>query len=325
VSPSFKLLIEEFLSDLSNAGRSWHTIRNYRSDLNRFACYYDGEIEDLKTEHLRQYLQTLAERAPSTRGRNFASLNKFLNWCTRFEIIPANPLARLNGPKWGEWVPRAIPTEQLLILRQEIERLPMRERLLFTMLLETGMRISEALGIQIENIDFTQGQEFVIIRGKGDRIRLVPLLPEMDCLGLLKEYIIERKLVEGPLFRPHSGKKAQPMSYRTALFYWEQLREKAGLKYEIHQLRHSCATSLLNDGVDIEVIRQLLGHQDIQTTSRYTKLDIRALRKELIAYVERRERGLVREEGAVWRVRYRVSVTDAILEQSLYPSKPYYY
>lgn len=325
MSPNVKALIEEFLSDLSNAGRSWHTIRNYRSDLYRFAGYYNGEIEDLKTDHLRQYLQTLVEKAPSTRGRNFASLNKFLDWCTRFDIIPANPLARLNGPKWGEWVPRAIPTEQLLILRQEIKRLPMRERLLFTMLLETGMRISEALGIQIENIDFTQGQEFVIIRGKGDRIRLVPLLPEMDCLGLLKDYIKDRNIVAGPLFRPHSGKKARSMSYRTALFYWEQLREKAGLKYEIHQLRHSCATSLLNDGVDIEIIRQLLGHQDIQTTSRYTKLDIRALRKELIAYVERRERGLVREEGAVWRVRYRVSVTDAILEQSLYPSKPYYY
>jgi hypothetical protein len=82
---------------------------------------------------------------------------------------------------------------------------------------------------------------------------------------------------------------------------------------------------LLNDGVNIEIIRQLLGHQDIQTTSRYTKLDIRALRKELIAYVERRERGLVREEGAAWGVLYRVSVTDTILEQALYPSKPYYY
>ncbi|MDD4239500.1 MAG: tyrosine-type recombinase/integrase [Desulfotomaculaceae bacterium] len=304
MSPSVKALIEDFLSDLSNAGRSWHTIRNYRSDLNRFAGYYDGEIEDLKSDHLRQYLQTLAEKASSTRGRNFASLNKFLDWCSRFDIITANPLACLNGPKWGEWVPRAIPTEQLHILMQEIKRLPPRERLLFTMLLETGMRISEALGIQIENIDFTQGQEFVIIRGKGDRIRLVPLLPEMDCLGLLKDYIKDRNIVAGPLFRPHSGKKARPMSYRTALFHWEKLREKVGLKYEIHQLRHSCATSLLNDGVGIEIIRQLLGHQDIQTTSRYAKLDIRALRKELIAYVERRERGLVREEGAVWEICY---------------------
>jgi integrase/recombinase XerC/integrase/recombinase XerD len=304
MSPSFKELIEEFLSDLSNAGRSWHTIRNYRSDLYRFTRFYDGEIEDLKTDHLRQYLQTLAGKAPSTRGRNFASMKKFLDWCARFDIIPANPLARLNGPKWGEWVPRAIPTEQLFILLQEIKRLPLRERLLFTMLLETGMRISEALGIQIENIDFTPDQEFVIIRGKGDRIRLVPLLPEMDCLGLLKEYKEARNLVAGPLFRPHSGKKARSMSYRTALFYWEKLREKAGLKFEIHQLRHSCATSLLNDGVDIEIIRQLLGHQDIQTTSRYTQLDIRALRKELIAYVQRRERGLVREEGLVWGVLY---------------------
>lgn len=304
MSPNVKALIEEFLSDLSNAGRSWHTIRNYRSDLYRFAGYYNGEIEDLKTDHLRQYLQTLVEKAPSTRGRNFASLNKFLDWCTRFDIIPANPLARLNGPKWGEWVPRAIPTEKLIILLQEMKQLSPRERLLFTMLLETGMRIGEALGIQIENIDFTRGQEFVIIRGKGDRVRLVPLLTEMDCLGLLKDYIKDRNLVAGPLFRPHSGKKARSMSYRTALFYWEQLREKAGLKYEIHQLRHSCATSLLNDGVDIEVIRQLLGHQDIQTTSRYAKLDIRALRKELITYVQRRERGLVREERSVWEIYY---------------------
>ncbi|MHB1041656.1 MAG: tyrosine-type recombinase/integrase [Eubacteriales bacterium] len=302
MSPSIKPLIEEFLADLSNAGKSRHTIRNYRSDLYRFACYYGGDIEDLQTGHLRGYLLTLAEKAPSTRGRNFASLNKFLDWCARFEIIPANPLARLDGPKWGERVPRAIPTEHLQVLTREIRSSEPRERLLFTMLLETGMRVSEALGIHIENIDFIPGQEAVIIRGKGDRFRLVPLLPEMECLALLNEYIEDRNLFEGPLFRPHNGKKALSMSYRTALWHWEQICKQAGLKYEIHQLRHCCATSLLNDGVDIEIIRQLLGHRDIQTTSRYTKLDIRTLRKELIAYVQRRDKGLVREAGPVWEV-----------------------
>ncbi len=300
--PGVQSLIEEFLADLANAGKSRHTIRNYRSDLYRFARHYGGAIQDLQAGHLREYLRTLAEKARSTRGRNFASLNKFLDWCVRFEIIPANPLAKLDAPKWGERVPRAIPAGDLRLLVNEIRRCPPRERLLYTMLLETGMRVSEALGIQVENIDFTPQAEAVLIRGKGDRFRLVPLLPEMECLELLRHYIRSNHLTAGPLFRPYGSKHHKTMSYRTALHYWELLCRRAGVKYEIHQLRHTCATRLLNDGVDIEIIRQLLGHRDIQTTSRYTKLDTRTLRRELIAYVQRRKAGLVREQGPVWNI-----------------------
>jgi len=91
--------------------------------------------------------------------------------------MPTNPLAKLDAPKWGERVPRAIPAKHLELLMKEIRRLPPRERLLYTMLLETGMRVSEALDISIENIDFTPELEAVIVRGKDDRFRLLPLLP----------------------------------------------------------------------------------------------------------------------------------------------------
>ncbi len=303
MTDKLKSLIDEFLADLSNAGKSKHTVRNYRSDLYRFARHYCGEIEGLQTNHLRQYLFTLADKAPSTKGRNFASLNKFLDWCVRFEIIEANPMARLEGPKWGERVPRAIPAGDLKTISRAIRCAEPRERLLFTMLLDTGMRVSEALAIRIENIDFTPGREAVIIRGKGNRFRLVPLLAEMECLSLLQKYIKDRNLTGGPLFRPYKGKNDKQMSYRTALHYWELLCQKINLKYEIHQLRHTCATGLLNDGVDIEVIRQLLGHRDIQTTSRYTKLDIRTLRRELIGYVQRRDNGLLNENGTAMEVK----------------------
>jgi len=124
----------------------------------------------------------------------------------------------------------------------------------------------------------------------------------MECLELLRRYMKANKITAGPLFHPYGSAHARPMSYRLALHYWEQLCQRAGVKYEIHQLRHTCATQMLNDGIDIEVICQLLGHRDIQTTSRYTKLDTRTLRKELIAYIQRRDAGLVREDGPVWEI-----------------------
>jgi len=79
MNPAFKDLVNEFLADLLNAGKSRHTIRNYRSNLYRFAEFYGGEVEALTAGHLREYLLTQADKAPSTRARNFASLNKFLD------------------------------------------------------------------------------------------------------------------------------------------------------------------------------------------------------------------------------------------------------
>nr|WP_282432475.1 tyrosine-type recombinase/integrase [Pelotomaculum schinkii] len=184
-------------------------------------------------------------------------------------------------------------------MAEAIQKTDQRTRLLFTLLLETGMRIRETLSIRFCDIDLSHGEEKIIVRGKGDRLRAIPLVPGLLSLELLREEVNKYGADQIYLF-PQPGDISQPLSYNDASALWRQLQKQTGTRYHVHQIRHSCATSLLNDGVDIEIIRQLLGHQDIQTTSHYAKLDIRALRKELIAYVQRRERGLVREDSAVW-------------------------
>ena len=126
---------------------------------------------------------------------------------------------------------------------------------------ETGIRIDEALGIYVEDIVLSAGQEGIRFRGKGEYEREVPLPFEFESLKLLRAYLRTEDLTVGPLFR--TGKyKDQRMGYGTALYQWTKLCEQAGVKCGIHQLRHTTAAELVNSGVGVGMMRQLLGHRN---------------------------------------------------------------
>ena len=153
-----------------------------------------------------------------------------------------------------------------------------------------------ALGIYVEDIVLGAGQEGIRFRGKGEYEREVPLPFEFESLRLLRAYLRAEDLTAGPLFR--TGKyKDQRMSYRAALHQWTKLREQAEIKCEIHQFRHTAATELVNSGVGM--MRQLLGHRNLQTTQRYAELSGRAgynyassstVRHELDAFARKKTR-----------------------------------
>ena len=181
---------------------------------------------------------------------------------------------------------------------QAIRKSKPRERLLFTLLVETGLRIDEALGIYVEDIVLSAGQEGIRFRGKGEYEREVPLPFEFESLKLLRAYLRNEDLTAGPLFR--TGKyKDQRMTYSTAYYQWTKLCERADVKCNIHQLRHTTATELVNSGVGVGTVRQLLGHRNLQTTQRYAELSGRAgynyassstVRHELDAFARRKTR-----------------------------------
>lgn len=282
-------LLDDFLADLENAGRSRHTIVNYRCDLRRLIQFAPEGLSALNPARLRLYFATLAGKAPTTRARAQASANAFLAWCYKHDLIPANPVQKLDRVKVPEYQPRPIEPSLIRKLLGAIPRQNLRDRLLFTLIAETGLRVAEALGIYREDIVLSPNDEQIVVRGKGGRTRTVMLYAAPESLRLLLRYLRESGITSGALFRgdPARGGSSRPMHYRTAHHAWRRYCRKAGLEASIHALRHSFATRLLNEGVSLAVVRKLLGHRNMQSTLRYAEVTDATVKRELMTYHRR--------------------------------------
>ena len=289
VASELLVLVKDFLRDAESAGRSRHTVKNYRSDLLRFCRFVEEQSQALTPALLRVYLATFDGKAVTTRSRHFAALRSFFDWCYKHDLVPANPMDKFDPPKTPVGLPRPIPQTDYDRLMRVIGKAEPRERLLFTLVAETGLRIDEALSIYVEDITLSPGQDGIRIRGKGGIQRDIPIPFEFKCLNLLKRYLRDGGLTAGPVFR--TGKEnARKMGYGAALYQWGMICKQAGVDYEIHQLRHSAATQMLNEGVGIGTVRRLLGHKNLQTTQRYAALEDSTVRKELEGWARRRKR-----------------------------------
>jgi len=280
-------LIDEFLTDQVNSGKAKSTVAQYRTTLRRFTGFYSGPVEGINPAVLRRFMAKV-KQGTNNRARCFSNLKVFLNWCYRFEYIPSNPILKLENPKWQEYPPRPIPEEHLKLIACEINNAQQPYHLLFTLLLETGMRIKETLSIRIQDIDLASAEEKIIIRGKGDHVRAVPLVEGMRSLQLLKQHPGQETGGQTFLF-PGDSHDEEPLSYHEAKAFWHSIRSKTGTHYQIHQLRHSCATHLLNNGVSLEAIQKLLGHKKLSTTCRYALLDHSVLRREIAGHLQRKK------------------------------------
>lgn len=285
-------LIARFLQELQNANRSRNTILNYRADLGRFARHVGAQmpVENLSRAAVQNYLATLGDKALTTRARHQASLKSFLKWCHAQGHLERDPSLNLTGVRVPQPYPRALEDN---VIQRVLEAIPadqLRDRLLFTLVAETGVRISEALGIYREDINLTPDDEKIAIRGKGGSTRTVMLYAAPQTLALLRRFLAASRIASGPMFRGNWRKRgsAPAMCYRTAHYAWKSYCEMAGVKANIHALRHSYATTLVNSGVRLEVVRKILGHKSMQTTLRYAEVNDATVKAELIEHMRKR-------------------------------------
>jgi len=145
-----------------------------------------------------------------------------------------------------------------------------RGRLLFTLLYTTGVRVGEALAIEVDDLDLTPDDEHVTVLGKGGKRRTV-LLDDPALVTALRRYLKMRGYRHGPLFRAEKNHIGGPLRYASVQELWAKYREKAQVEASIHQLRHAHATELVNAGVSLETIRRRLGHASAQTVLRYAE------------------------------------------------------
>ena len=275
-------MVEAFLRDLEAQNKSPHTLKSYRLDMGDFLRYYQGGVDGISAAMLRAYFEGLVESlSPASQARKRATLKSFFRWCYQQEILPSNPMDKLGAVKVPEAQPRFLAAGQVERILKAISN--DRDRVLFTLISETGLRISEALSVRVEDLRL-EAQE-LRVRGKGQKERTVHLV-KTESLRLLTRFLRKHGIKEGLVFRPDPAKQRRgvanrPIDYSVVSRAWKRYCEDAGVSCTIHQLRHTYATDLINRGVPVEIVGKILGHKNIQTTTRYAKVSEQTVRKAL--------------------------------------------
>lgn len=282
--------ILEYLGELAREGASAHTLRNYGVDLRQFELYFTRpglappEPAEFDQWQLREWLADLHGQGLSkvTIRRKLAAVRGMFDYQLRRGRIGVNRAKLLTTPKMPQKLPE-VPTEQQTnglideIAADKLERpMPKRDLALFEMLYGCGLRISEAVGMDLADLDLTEG--WVKVRGKRKKERQVPL--PRRALSAMKAWIEERTPVAGvaAVFVNHHGGRLSDRGARGIVkMYAVALSGDAGL--HPHSLRHAYATHLLTAGADLRAIQELLGHASLSTTQKYTKLSLKDLMK----------------------------------------------
>ena len=278
-------LIESFLDALwMERGLSRNTLTAYRSDLRGLAGWLAGQASSLLAAgngELQRYLAYLVvERKTKTRttARLLSSLRRFYRWLVREGRLKGDPSALIDSPKIGRPLPKSLSeaeVEALLEAPDDGSDLGLRDRAMLELLYASGLRVSELVGLRLDQLNLQVGVVRVV--GKGNKERLVPVGEEAG--GWLARYLsgARRALLDG---RPADAlfptqRRAAAMTRQA---FWQLIKRyalQAGIdpaKISPHTLRHAFATHLLNHGADLRTVQMLLGHSDLSTTQIYTHI-----------------------------------------------------
>lgn len=281
---------EDYLSAELRLSRG--TVETYMRECRMLADYagaMEQSVESLGTGELVGYV--LRRREEGVDGRTVAKIVSGLRSLYHFTVLDGvrgdNPALELEAPRAGHRIPGVLRVEQIDALLDEIDvSTPrgLRDRCLFELIYSCGLRISEAVELNLDSIYLDEG--LIRVHGKGDRERFVPI-------GAHAHDALEQYLASGrpSLSNAKTKTKMLFLNNRGAGLsrkgMWKRFRElaaKAGVEAKVHTLRHSFATHLLEGGADLRSVQELLGHSDISTTQIYTHVDRDALADQHAEY-----------------------------------------
>ena len=277
MSDSPDALLERFLDALwLESGLSRNTLSAYRSDLQALAVWMKGPPDKATRAQLQNYFAACVSQGarPRSTARMLSSLRRFYRYLLREGLITDDPTALLESPKLGRPLPKSLTEEQVEKLLQTPDTgvpLGLRDRAMLETLYATGLRVSELVSLNMQQVDLQSGVVRVV--GKGDKERLVPLGEE--AIEWLQRYLAQAR---HDLLHGHSSDALFPTTRGAAMTrqaFWHNLKrytQIAGIETHLspHTLRHAFATHLLNHGADLRVVQMLLGHVDLSTTQIYT-------------------------------------------------------
>ena len=288
-------IIHSWIGYLTNERRySENTVSAYARDLAIFIKFFSDKgkiinLEFLSNLDVRDFRSFITSRAnkhieKSSLAREISAFKNFFKWLDIAHILKNSVISIISTPKPNKTLPKSIDVDDTLSIIQDAKNVAtndwqgLRDMAVFTLLYGAGLRISEALSLNYK--DFITAENFLKIKGKGNKERFVPLLP------IVKENINAYIRAVSPNFSLNEalfiGARGDRLSPRIIQRQLQKIRNRLGLPDTVtpHALRHSFATHLLAQGTDLRSIQELLGHETLNTTQRYTNVEFETLKRE---------------------------------------------
>ena len=272
-------------------GYSPNTIEGYEMDLDKLRAYAQEHKLDfvkMSFEDLEDFIfeQFKAIKSEATQARILAGIHSWFRFLLYKDYIDQDPSELLEGPKKSKHLPTVLSLDEVNRMMAAIDLSTNeghRNRAMMEMLYGSGLRVSELVGLQLSKIYLDE--HYMLIEGKGSKQRLVPISPvAKEWFG----YWLQERATwpVKPEFRDIAfvNRYGRPLTRAMVFTIVRRLCEEAGITKTVspHTLRHSFATHLLQNGADLRVIQQLLGHEDLATTEIYTHVDVQDLRKAIL-------------------------------------------
>jgi integrase/recombinase XerC len=278
--------IAKFLASLRERNASPHTVKAYTGDLENFAAYV-GPRKWREIDHItiRGFLSQLYEKGLSKTSvaRSLAAVRSLYRWLAQEGVLEQNPAALVSTPKLPRKLPRVPTMEEINSVLDgdmpEIASFPERDRLIFELLYGCGIRNSELVGIDLDDVRFSA--EAILVSGKGKKERYVPFGDAVK--SALAAYLPARQalLAESHKHTPALliNQRGGRLTTRSVGRIIKKIAVAKGLSPDVHPhtLRHAFGTHMLEEGADLRSIQELLGHERLSTTQRYTQLSMKHL------------------------------------------------
>ena len=307
-TPTYETYIAYFIEALlSEKGYSPHTLSAYRHNLGEFFSYISEREakegrnkpifpQDIDVMMIRDYLGYLFRKRnkKASMARKLSALRSFFKYLVKHNVVATNPCDGVSTPKQEKPVPHFLPVDDMFRLLDGVPAgslLGMRNLAILETLYSTGIRVSEASGLNVCDVD--TGQGMIRVRGKGNKERMIPIGQKaLTAIGLYREMIEKvkqnRRELQGkenkyaietergdktPLFLNKNNGRLSTRSIQRML---DTIAGRSGISIPVspHVFRHSFATHLLNAGADLRVVQELLGHESLSTTQKYTHVTI---------------------------------------------------
>lgn len=263
-------------------GLSINTEEAYRNDIMFFIEFLESEdteiFDKITRSQINRYIRKLRQEnyASSSITRKIASLRGWFKWMVGNEIISTDPTASLEQPKMARHLPKVLTINEISSIFSE--KLTSTEKAVVELLYAAGLRVSELSNLILQNVNLDQG--YVRCIGKGSKERLIPI--GKKAKDSLKEYFFEREKIifkndikTDKLFLNENG---HPITRQKVYTIIRSIGEKIDKNISPHTLRHSFATHMLENGADLRVVQELLGHSDVSTTQLYTHISKKRLK-----------------------------------------------
>lgn len=280
----FVQTLSEYIEFLEiERGLAQNSLEAYRRDICQFFEYLQNDnistFSEIKRIHINMFFKNLREKklAPTSLSRKIASLKGFFTWINTIQLLDYNPTLGLEQPKLSQRLPKVLSIEEVdIILNSDLSRL---NRAMIEIMYAAGLRVSELCSLYPTNIDINS--KYVRCIGKGSKERIIPI--GTKAIKALQAYLKERELIlkknnltKAPLFLHDNGKTIT----RTEVYLFiRDLGKLINKNLTPHMLRHSFATHLLENGADLRVVQELLGHSDVATTQLYTHVSKKRLKE----------------------------------------------